>query len=292
MTERLASASQQDRQAETLRDLLADKEENIVQLWQDKQFLCRFPKMAAFLISSKGQQEFSQDQRETLFTLSLGQFLSANNQKLTGYLFTKDGDVAVRRNNKGGLKIVSDGNSELLSSEEKTDSFTRALIASILLIGMSLNDRERRSSLLIESYQNVSDTRKNNLIDTLGRLLEKTNVTRAWIKEKRLDQDNGFDWDSELAYTLFFGMYAKGFEHIPVPEEMGHDIAKFSLQTRSVMLDFALEHAEKLRKSHYSVRLSDFIIQMDAMEMTEDMQEKLGSLKEKVSFTRTGLTKT
>ena len=286
MTERLAPASQQDRQAETLRNLLAGKEENISHLWQDKEFLFKFPNMAAHLISSEGQLEFSQDQRETLFTLSLGQFLSSNNQKLTGYLFTKDGDVAVRNNN-GILKIVSDGKSEPLSPEEKTDAFTKALMASILLIGMSLNDRERRSSLLIESYQkNMSDGRKNNLIDTLGRLLEKTNVTRAWIKEKRLDQDNGFDWDSELAYTLFFDMYAKAFEHIPVPEEMGHDIAKFSLQTRSVMLDFALEHAEKLRKSHYSVRLSDFIIQMDTMEMTEDMREKLDLLKEKVSFKR------
>ena len=292
MTERLAPASQQDRQAETLRHLLTGRQEDISKLWQDKQFLCRFPKMAAFLISSEGQQEFSQDQRETLFTLSLGQFLSSNNQKLTGYLFTKDGDVAVRNNN-GILKIVSDGKSEPLSPEEKTDAFTKALIASILLIGMSLNDRERRSSLLIESYQNLSQARKNNFTDTLGRLLSENSATRAWIKDNKLDKENGFDWDSELAYTLFFGIYAKRTNYFPIPSEMKQDIVgNLSLQTRSVMLNFALEYAEKLIKSNYSVRLSDFIIQMDAMEMTKDMREKLAILKQKVSFTRSGLTKT
>ena len=100
---------------------------------------------------------------------------------------------------------------------------------------MSLNDRERRSSLLIESYQNLSHGRKNNFTDNLGRLLSENSATRTWIKDNKLDKDNGFDWDSELAYTLFFGIYAKRTKYFPIPQEMKQDMVKnLSLQTRSV----------------------------------------------------------
>lgn len=284
MQERLVSASQQYTQTLALRNLLAAKDEDLRNLWQDKEFLFSFPRMAIFAVSSKGRAEFSESQRVSLFALSLKTFLPNNKQTLSGYSFTKDGKV-VTGNNSGTLIVVFDNQPELIGQDQKTDSFTRALTASILLIGMSLPDKERQRSLLIESYQNLSNDRKVNLVDSLGRLLAQNNVTRTWIKENKLDADNGFDWDMELAYTLFFGIYTSRIESIFVPQEMQQDVLKYcSLQTRGVMLNFALQYVEKLKRSRSRTKLPGFITQMSEMEMTEDMREKLDLFKQKMSF--------
>lgn len=279
--------NQQDQKfALTIRRLLASSDQNLNVYWQDREFLFEFPMLAVWLVGSEGKKEFSQDQRTDLFDRSLNTFLHNNYQILAGYSFTKDGKFATR-DNKGSLKTVSN-NPELVPQDQATDSATKALIGSILLIGMSLSDRERLKSLVIESYQDLSEHRRVNLTDTLGRLLAKNNATRTWIKENELDRGNGFDWDHELAQLLFFGIYSgQGLERFPMPHEMNRDLKHFSLQTRSVMLDFALEYREKLGRSKNNAQLTDFILGMDEMETTEDIAHKLGLLKQKASFKTT-----
>jgi len=221
-----------------------------------------------------------------LFSLSLRAFFQNNNRGLTGCAFTADGSV-VNRDNQGNLvlQIASMSSPKLLSQSEKTESFTKALTASILLIGMSLPDKERQSSLLIKTYQNMDQNRKYNLLTALGRLLAKNNPVRTWIKENRLDAENGFDWDLELAYLLFFGIYVQHAKNLTIPQEMKPGTLKnFSSQTRRVMLNFALEYTENLRRSKLSAELSDFIMQMETMEMTGDMRKKLDLFNQKVNL--------
>ncbi len=282
-----SSAIPKDKQRSlTIRNLLAVSYQDLSAYWQDREFLLEFPALAVYLIGSKGRSEFSQDQRANLFSLSLKTFLQSNNRRLTGYAFTADGSV-VSRDNKGNLvlQIASNNQPELLPQDEKTESFTKALTASILLIGMSLTDIERQKSLLIESHQNLSESRKSNFIDSLGRLLGENNAVRAWIKKNRLDSGNGFDWDLELSQLLFFGIYASRIEYFSMPQEMEPDIIEnCSLQTRGVILNFALEYAENLNKGRSSAKLTGFIMQMGEMDMTEDMRTKLDLFKQKVSF--------
>ena len=277
-----------EKYALTVRDFLAASPDNLSGYWQDKEFLFAFPKMAVYLISSEGRAKFSQDQRAGLFSLSLRTFSQNNNRGLTGCAFTADGSI-VSRDNQGNLvlQIASDNQPKLLSQDEKTESFTKALTAAILLIGMSLTDREKQRSLLIKSYQELSNSKKNSFTESLGRLLAKNNPVRTWVKENRLDADNGFDWDLELSHLLFFGIYAFRIEHLPMPQEMQPDPLKnYSLQTRSVMLNFALEYAEHLNKGRSGAKLTEFIMHIGAMEMTENMREKLDLLKQNVSFKR------
>ena len=289
MEERLEK-SPQDQQDEkfatAIRDLLAASDQDFSESWQNREFLLEFPGLAVYLIGNKGRGEFSQDQRASLFSLSLKAFLTTKNTGLTGYAFTTDGSV-VSRDNKGKLvlQIPSDNQSKILPQDVKTESFTKALTASILLIGMSLTDKEKQRSLLIESYQELSYSRKSNFIDSLGRLLGKNHSVRTWIKENRLDSENGFDWDLELSHLLFFGIYAQNIERLPMPFEMQPDtLENCSLQTRGVILNFALEYAKDLNKGRSSAKLTGFIIKMGQMEMTEEMGEKLELLKQKLSF--------
>lgn len=271
MTERLKEnpQDQQDnKSALAIRNLLAASPEDLSKFWQNRTFLFEFPALAIYLIGSKGRTEFSEDQRADLFSLSLTTFLFNKDRKLSGgYAFTQDGQVVSR------------------NKDERTDSLTKALTASILLIGMSLPDKEIQSSLLIKTYQDMDQNRKSNLLSTLGRLLAKNNITRTWIKENRIDADNGFDWDSELSRLLFFGIYASAVEHFYIPKDMRQDVIKdFSLEARRVILNFALEYADKLKKSRFSPKLWDFTVQMKAMEMTEDMRKQLSLFEQKVGF--------
>jgi hypothetical protein len=68
-------------------------------------------------------------------------------------------------------------------------------------------------------------------------------------------------------------------------QEMRPDALKnCSLQTRGVILNFALEYAKDLNRGRSGAKLTGFIIQMEQMEMTEEMGEKLELFKQKLMF--------
>lgn len=282
-----------------LRNLLTDKDENLRNLWQDKEFLFAFPKMAIFLISSEGRMEFFQDQRIQIFSDSLQIFLSNDTRQLSGYRFTKNGEI-VTRNRLGFHKIgsISEPNTITLETGGKTDSYPITVIASIMLIGMSLKDQELLTSLASQSYQELSLGKRGYLIDNLGRLLQTNNPTRAYIKDNKLDIANGFDWDADLAYILFFGIY-KYVQKSPgqrLPQEMKDIMLKYySLEALNVILDYALDQSEHLQRLRKSAELRGFINyiatllanaqgDLDHQEMIKGMQEKLDGLKEAISY--------
>lgn len=221
-------------------------------------------------------------------------------------MFTKNGEI-VTKNPRGLHRIGSINESEPISNNssntitletgEKTDTFVRTVTASILIIGMSFLDKGRLISLMSESYQKLSSAKKTYLMDNLGRLLETDCPTRAYIKDRKLDISNGFDWDEELAYILFFGIY-KCLQQSPgqrLPQEMKDTVLKhYSLEALSVMLDYALDQAEHLQRLRNSSELAGFIRHIETrltnaqadscQKMIKDMQEKLNSFKEAVSY--------
>ena len=290
--------SQQNKQTPALKDILSCKEQNLSQLWQDEEFLLAFPKMALGLLSIQGRMEFSQDERAQIFSTSLDLFLSSNYQKLAGvYLCNAKGEVLSRT--KSSFPTINSGiQPETTPKEEKTDSFTKLVLASILLIGFSLGDREKLKAAFIQSHKKITTGKRNSLVDALGRFLEMNNVPRAWIKNNKLDLDNGFNWDSELAWLLLFGIYSEhSYQRLGMPSEMRANlITHYSLETLNIMLDYSLDQVEEPKKVKSNSHLSEFITFIESMlvsredhlhpkEMIESMKEKLKILKEKAGYT-------
>lgn len=311
MKERLGNLPGSEQHTEInlgLINLLTDKDEDLHNPWQDKKFAFAFPSIALYLASSNGQKEFTKDEIAQIFSNSLQTFLSNNNRKLAGYMFTKNGEI-VTKNSQGLRKTRSINESQPIShlnssdtirleEGEKIDSYSRTVTALILLIGMSLKDPEMLTSLMIQVYQNLSSEKRNYLIDNLGRLLATDNPTRAYIKDKKYDTGNGFGWDEELAHVLFFGIY-KGVQRPKrqrLPQETKDIMLKYySLETLNVILDYALDQAKHLQRLTNSEELTGFIDYMATLlannkdrlpqqKMIEDMQEKLDGLKEALSY--------
>lgn len=311
MKERLKSLAVLEQYREpnlALRNLLNTKGEDLVNLWQNKEFLFAFPRMAIFLISNKGCMEFSKDQRAQIFSDSLSIFLSNNNRQLSGYMFTKDGEI-VTKNAQGlhnvgsineGEPISIPNSSDTITPEkaEKTDTYSKTVIASILLIGMSLKDQEKLTSLVIQSYERFSSAKRGDILDNLGRLLDINSPTRAYIKNNQLDKDNGFGWDKELSYIMFFGIYKRVQKSMGqrLPQEMKDIMLQYySLETLSVILDYSLdqsEHLQRLRDSdeltgfidHMATRLTNAKDRLLDQKMIESMQEKLDELTKALSY--------
>ena len=289
MTERLEQnpAIEQDKQYPTIRNLLAASSEEMSSYWQDKTFLLEFPGLAVYLISGQGRNEFPEEERAKIFDISLRSLLSSDNRQLTAYSINAK------------EKVLSGNQNRFETEEKKTDSFAKAVLASILLIGMSLNNREKLIGIISQTHQDLTSSKRSYLTDAFGRLLMTNNIPRAWIKGKKLDSDNAFDWDSELARLLFFGIYKirnETYRYIAIPKEMKANlIGYYSLETVDIMLDYSLDQAEQLLKSRSSSGLAEFISHIDTVLSQEDvsdpqrmikkrMGEKLELLKQKLNF--------
>lgn len=260
----------------TVQDLQGFTEEQWIQPWQDKQFLRAFPSLVTHLISRDVREQFTEDQRTKLFTDGLSTFVVNGRAPARMMMFSKNGEIAPR----------------LVNARTDEDHFPRAIIGHIMLIAMTLPPN-RKMAEFTKLYRGLKPNYRTFLADELGRLLAINNATRAFIKENKLDLDNGFEWDQELI-TLLLSIYKNRTKGGIIPQEVVMSLEHFSPTTINAVLDYVLENYNTFNKSTRSFTLTDFVTEVEKSltssqidpELRERMQQKLEDFKEKIGYKR------
>lgn len=259
----------------SVQDLLVFTKEQWARSWQDQTFLKSFPNLVTHLISSDVREQFTEDQRAKLFTNGLLTFIT-NRGGTVGLTFGRNGEI--KRYSRRAV------------SPEQEDKFSTAVIGHLMLIPMTLSS-ENKINVVTEAYKSESQCLKTadrtELMAQITRLLKTNNATRAFIKESKLDVNNGFEWDNDL--TIFsLSMHENRDNAMIMPTSIIKDPQHFSPQTLTLTLDYIIRHSDTLKKSAKSIDLGGFATQVEELinsgkippEAAKTIQEKLTLVKD------------
>lgn len=247
--------------------------------WQNPTFTKAFPTLVEEYIFEKNN--LTEDQKKSIFESSLLSFLE---------LPWKSGEPGAIAANR--LLLRKNGEAEPL---------LRAEIASLLLLGFSLSDREYVKNLVVANYRLLTYSKKDSFRQHVFRLITNNNVSRRQIKDNKLDSKNGFNWDKEVAELALRLRYERGkpkpIEELPLllPAEFLSELDMFTPYAIIEFLNYAVDYVNRLPIiSPKRTDLSEFIVRVEQLDGSffEDQrlfskaQEKLDQLKTVISTSK------
>lgn len=240
--------------------------------WQDPTFTRAFPTLVQrYILEEKNSPE---DQKKLIFESSLLSFLELPW--------------------KGGEKGAIAANGLLRRENGEAEPLLRAEIASLLLLGLSLSDREYVKNLVVANYHLLTYNRKASFRQHVFRLITNNNVSRKQIKDNQLDFKSGFNWDKEVTELALRLRYesekSKPIEELPLylPVEFTSELDKFAPYAIIEFLNYAVDYVNRLPvRSLKRKDLTEFIVEVEGLDSSffgdqklfSTVQEKLSQLK-------------
>lgn len=266
--------------------------EQWTQNWQNNKFAEIFPNLVPQLLTLPQEEN-----KKSIFYLAYTTFMDSSPNSPT---------AAARLGGK--FLRISDHNSllwETVSTRKQMpnkESLTRIEIGCLVLLGLSLKDKEFAKDTIADSYDTLS---KNNSTSNRARrfreniftTLVKNNPFRSWIKKNNLDQDSDFDWDREVTKLALWRLFPPSQKIIPdkklpdsLPKELTSELRNFTPPTIDEFANYASEfaatspitrvRADDLRAFIIEVRSlpNDFFQGTDLLEIAEGKIEALEPL--------------
>lgn len=240
--------------------------------WQDRKFVSGFPDLARESFSTEMPNIYTQQDRESAFELAFSTFMEAFGTNSIAV------DPGIRINPDGTAGRSGGKNNPIIHSQS-TDSPLNKNIATLLVFGFSLKDQQSARDIITRAYQELKPDKKKNFTSLLIRLITKNNLSRLWINQNGLDAKNGFEWDAQ---TTKLELHLANLGHKMEKSNEFPDALRINPQTVSeetvdVLLDFILEHLDKLRKFKL---LSKFLF--DVKELQNPLfEEKMAKILDK-----------
>lgn len=265
-------------------------EEQWEQNWQNLDFVKGFPKLATRLVSPEEKTKLPDDDQKSMVERSLTTFMRLS------WKPDKQGFVA-------GNALLLDENLDYMplrkgketgGLESTGESLIRCNIGSFILLGKTLEDKEHINHLLLESYQNLKENRKNNFRQNILRLASKDSLFRDLVKAHSLDTQNGFEWNREMA-KLFLQLLASDSVNT-FPVAFSEDLKIYPIEVVDEFLNYALgyvkDHPQINKvKRKTAIKPMEFIIQLDNLHgsgyfdgspLSLRVQQKIEGLKSSV----------
>lgn len=238
---------------EQIRVFLAASQEERNKKWQAKEFSAIFPKFIKRVLSPQGLEIFSSKDRQEIFISTLETFLTLPWTPPRWWKHQED----EARQPIGALGLRFPESEEVFSragreheEEVNTDSLMNTEIASVLLLGMSLDDEEQAMREVVEFYQRLGPKR-GSFRQSLGLLLVRDNITRKWIKTNQLDVATGYEWDQQIT-ELILNLpenVINPTKNLPqgLPKEMTYHLKTlYSMEAIDIFLDYAVIYVQSL----------------------------------------------
>lgn len=260
-----------DTQIEKLLDPKITKEEWKTK-WRNPDFTELFPNLTFRLVSLKGSNKYTPEQRQTIFESGFASF--------TELLWIERGIAGVtmmKVNEKSQLWEQV----PIRQIEQYREYVIRVGIGCFILLGLSLKDKEDAIKLIIGTYNNVKKTvnQQGTFRTNIMLLTAPKNAFRQWVKANDLDRNNGFEWDSKVTRL--------GLKLVPqnkFPTEL-QDLKNYSPQAIAEAADYILEIATgtitNIMRSHINIFQTDLAARLksadfdDYPELRDELQQKL-----------------
>lgn len=177
--------------------------EGFKEYWKDPGFAESFPNMVYLLTSPHVSDKFPHEQKQRIFELGLKSLMElpwtggAGGAAVSGKMF------GVNEQTQLWERV------DIREINPDTEVLTRLEIGSLLLLGLSLKDKQCSKEFIIGCYKNLKDINKTNSKarsfrgHILNNLLTVNNPFRKWLKTNNLDANNGFEWDREVPKLVF-----------------------------------------------------------------------------------------
>lgn len=227
--------------------------ERLKEFWKEPRFAESFPNMVCLLISPQFRDKFAQGQKQRIFELSLPSFMELpwtggkSGAAVSAKIFRVNEQTQLwERVKTGKNQVIKPG----------IEALTRLEIGSLILLGLSLQDKQYAESLIAESYETMFSPKKpanskpRTFTDNLITLTTKNNVFRQWVKTNDIDLQNGFNWDRDVT-KLALHLISSG-----LPREARQELPKQFIPSLSLyppeaideLLNFSLAFVQKLSR--------------------------------------------
>lgn len=285
-------SSQQDISSE-IQKLLDPKmgKEQWRQNWQDNKFAKIFPNLIPQLLI------LPEENKKNIFYLAYTTFMDSPSSSSTHA--ARLGGIFLRISDHNPLLWEPVGNRTQTPNKE---SLARIETDCLVLLGLSLKDKESAKDTIADSYNilsknNSTSNRARKFRENIFTTLVKNSPFRRWIKINNLDQDSGFDWDREVTRLALWRLFPPSQKIIPdkqlpdgLPKELTSELKNFTPPGIDEFANYALgfaaispitgARADDLRTFIIEVRSlpSDFFQGTDLLEITKGKIEALESL--------------
>ncbi|MBI2049388.1 hypothetical protein HYT32_00530 [Candidatus Roizmanbacteria bacterium] len=259
----------------SLEPLVYLTEEKWTSQWQDSSFTTTFPKRVANADNIEGFKLLPDEDRIIVIQRAMQSFIGLpwgrSKESVAGNYYRLDKNLDI------------DPDIDRSKSAEGGEQLIKCVIGSIVLLGKTLGDKEYIDALIIEYYGKFNLEKKSRFRNEIIRLAQRDGNFRNVVKTQRLDAQNNFDWDADVA-RLFLKLQSFSLRY-KIPVEFKEGIKFYDFGALSVFVDYAIENAETGERN-----LADFISRLNELDKDyfDDspasirLQEKIQNLMEVV----------
>ena len=181
--------SSPDTQIAKLPDPKVEGKEEWEERWQNPEFRNSFPNLVFRLVSLENRDKYTQEQRQIIFELGFTSFTKLFD-KFEGFTYGQRVKVNKQTQlweNESGLRTIDPDIQDLRLVQ----------VGCFILLGLSIKNREDKINQIIQSC--APKKQKYFRIQIMNSLITIKSPFRQWVFANNLDEDLGFEWDSEVA---------------------------------------------------------------------------------------------
>jgi len=253
--------------------------EGFKKYWKDPRFAEGFPNMVYLFTSPEVSDKFTHEQKQRIFELGLKSLMELPWIGGAGGAAVSGKMLGVNEQTQLWEKV------DIREIKPGIEALTRLEIGSLILLGLSLKNKQHSKKFIVDCYKNLKDTNKTTSKSRslrghiLNNLLTVNSPFREWVKTNNLDANNGFEWDREVSklglMLLPLGKATAPVQEVPnnLPPEF-KDLKNFPPLVIDEFVNYALRMPIIRLRSDFVLFINELNIKLQSNSFKDDLAFK------------------